>query len=1020
MCNPRYLYPLAFFFFIISYFIIGLPCESLFAGTETVSVKVGTYENYPKIFTDENNDVSGFWPELLNYISEKENWEIKYIHGTWSENLAALEREEINIMPDVAYTEKRNELYFFSEEPVLMSWARLYVNKNNSDIKCINDLKNRKIAALRGSSNLESERGFRELLRKFNIPCTFIEFDSYVEVFEAIDQNRVDAGITNRNFGNKNELNYDVQKTSIIFNPVTLQFAFPRHSPLTPLLANAINFHMAQLVADQDSLYYQLLKKYFEAEITHQINEVFPDWLKAALVIVAALFIVVIFGAKLQAGRKNRELKIINEALKQSEEKYRTLIDETPDIRYRADINGLVVYISKSVQKMSGYAAEEVIGRQISGFYIDSADRESLLALLRKDGYAKNFVAKLKRKDGSIWWAAAYTQFYKDSEGNVLGVDGTIRDVTEQKQAQIALEQSEERLQLALEGADIAMWDWNMETNDLYCNPRYFSMLGYDYTELPHTLATWEDLLHPEDRDSVVQQIQESIEKYSGKWSVEFRFKTKDGHYKWILGRGKIVEFSQDGAPFRAAGTHLDITSRKEAEINLMRAKKEWEKTFDAIPDIVTLHDTSMRIVRANQAAVEFFGKGYGEIIGQYCYEVFFGLQNFCFNCPAMSTLKDKNTHAVTIEHKKLDKIFHISSSPILDQNNDVQFIVHIAKDITELKQLENQLHQSQKMEAIGMMAGGVAHDLNNILSGITSYPELLLLQLPESSELRGPIEAIQQSGKRAATVVDDLLTVARGAASTREPYDINVLIDEYLCSPEYKKLISCHSGVVCTKELDAPYPIILCSPMHIKKIVMNLMGNAVEAIEDRGNVSVSTSNRQIKSNKDQLEHNLKPGDYVVITVQDDGPGISDVDLGHIFEPFYTKKVMGQSGTGLGLAIVWNSVQDHNGRIFVKSSEKGTRFQVYLPVSIEKSVQSKSEKTENLTGNNEHLLIIDDEPQLRDIAGQILKTLGYRVDSVSSGELAIQYVKDNPVDLLVIDMLMEPGINGRQTYEEIL
>ncbi len=394
-----------------------------------------------------------------------------------------------------------------------------------------------------------------------------------------------------------------------------------------------------------------------------------------------------------------------------------------------------------------------------------------------------------------------------------------------------------------------------------------------------------------------------------------------------------------------------------------------------------------MRIVRANKAAVDFLGKDYNKL-DIPCYEALFGTQEPYSNCPAIKTLKNITNQTATVEHKCLDKIFHVSSSPILDNNNELQFIVHIAKDVTELKQLENQLQQSQKMEAIGMMAGGVAHDLNNILAGIISYPELLLLQLPESSELRVPIEAIQQSGKRAATVVADLLTVARGAASTREPYNINTLIDEYMCSPEYKNLISYHPGVVCSKQLDAPHPIILCSPMHIKKTVMNLMTNAMEAVNNGGTVSISTSNQQIETKNDRIEQNIEPGDYVVLTIQDNGPGISDVDLEHIFEPFYTKKVMGKSGTGLGLAIVWNSVTDHNGRIFVKSSEKGTRFQVYLPVTNEKTVhQTKNEKKDNLKGNGEHILVVDDEPQLRDIASLILTEMGYRVDSVSSGEL---------------------------------
>ena len=340
--------------------------------------------------------------------------------------------------------------------------------------------------------------------------------------------------------------------------------------------------------------------------------------------------------------------------------------------------------------------------------------------------------------------------------------------------------------------------------------------------------------------------------------------------------------------------------------------------------------------------------------------------------------------------------------------------------DQTERKNLETQLRRAQKMEVIGMMAGGVAHDLNNILSGIINYPELLLLQLPESSDLRKPIEAIRESGKRAATVVSDLLTVARGAASTREPHDINVLIQEYLDSPECKKLKSLHPDVLCTKQLDAEHSIISCSPVHIKKTVMNLMTNAAEAVAGTGDVIISTCNRQIVKNGSN-KHNIKPGEYVVLTVHDNGPGIDDKDLEHIFEPFYTRKVMGQSGTGLGLTVIWNTMEDHDGKIVVESSAEGTIFQLFFPISEEDEIAPiENHKTKPFSGNNEHILVVDDEPLLRDIACQVLRSFGYAVNAVRSGELAIQFVKENPVDLILIDMLMEPGMNGRQTYEEII
>jgi len=343
-------------------------------------------------------------------------------------------------------------------------------------------------------------------------------------------------------------------------------------------------------------------------------------------------------------------------------------------------------------------------------------------------------------------------------------------------------------------------------------------------------------------------------------------------------------------------------------------------------------------------------------------------------------------------------------------------------RDQRKQDKLMTQLHHAQKMEAIGMMAGGVAHDLNNILSGIVGYPELMLRALPESSELRAPIKAIQESGKRAANVVDDLLTVARGASSIREPHSVNQLIGEYLNSPECKQLASLYPDILCKKQLNAEHSIISCSPIHIKKAVMNLLMNAIEASDHSGNVTVLTSNVTIDKSK-AIELEMNPGNYLVLTVQDNGKGITASELEHIFEPFYTKKAMGRSGTGLGLAVVWNMVEDHDGKIFVKSNEKGTDFQLYFSTvqkTEKKTSTDDNNSRESITGNGEHILVVDDEPHLRDIARKMLQSLGYKVDVASSGNKAIQCVKNTEFDLIVLDMLMEPGINGRKTYEEIL
>ena len=334
---------------------------------------------------------------------------------------------------------------------------------------------------------------------------------------------------------------------------------------------------------------------------------------------------------------------------------------------------------------------------------------------------------------------------------------------------------------------------------------------------------------------------------------------------------------------------------------------------------------------------------------------------------------------------------------------------------------LEEQLRKAQKMEAIGTLAGGVAHDLNNVLSGLISYPELILMDLPADSPLKSSVLAIQKSGERAANIVQDMLTLARRGVAVSEVVNLNDIIRDYLRSPEYEALRQIHPDLTLEISLESDLLSIAGSPVHLSKTVMNLVSNAAEALIDGGTVTISSANRYIDkpiSGYDDIEE----GDYVTLTVSDTGIGIAAKDIERIFEPFYTKKAMGRSGTGLGMAVVWGAVKDHKGYIDVQSTEgQGTRFFIYLPASRQPLPRKESRHSiEDYRGRGEFLLIVDDIKEQRNIATGILTKLGYSVESVSSGEEAVGYLKTRTADLLILDMIMDPGIDGLETYRRIL
>ncbi len=384
-----------------------------------------------------------------------------------------------------------------------------------------------------------------------------------------------------------------------------------------------------------------------------------------------------------------------------------------------------------------------------------------------------------------------------------------------------------------------------------------------------------------------------------------------------------------------------------------------------------------------------------------------------------LKTLLNEEREKVKNSHDILEETVEERTGQLVEANR------RLRKEMDEHEQAEEersrvqvQLLRHQKMESIGLMAGGVAHDLNNILSGIINYPELILLDLPEDSSLRKPLEAILESGHRAAAVVADMLTVSRGVAGQMEAVSINEIVQTYLRSPEYFKFSAKYPHVWVRTELGAQLPNCKCSPVHIQKVLMNLVNNGLEAIEQQGELVISTAVASIPNQQPGTEL-LGAGRYLTLQVADNGTGIPGTVLQHIFEPFYTKKIMGRSGTGLGLAVVWNTVEEHNGTVIVKSGDSGTVFTVYLPVTTEESPAAVVEDTEDLHGSGT-ILVVDDESIQLDISSRLLASLGYLVTTADSGEKAIEFLQNHSVDLLLIDMLMDPGMNGRQTYEEIV
>ncbi len=483
-----------------------------------------------------------------------------------------------------------------------------------------------------------------------------------------------------------------------------------------------------------------------------------------------------------------------------------------------------------------------------------------------------------------------------------------------------------------------------------------------------------------------------------------------------------------------AAQTAVSIINARSM-IKLQNNEKKYRDLVENANSIILRRDLKGRITFFNEFAQKFFGYTYKEILGKnicgtinsdtqatidYIAELTDSLQN------NPEQLKTHETQNILRNGKSVWIAW--TYKPIFDPQGNFYEILCIGNDLTkvkkaeeETKELEEQLQRSQKMEALGTLAGGVAHDLNNILSGIVSYPELLLMDMPKDSPMRKPMLTIQKSGEKAAAIVQDLLTLARRGVVVTQVVNLNQIITEYLNSPEYEKMIEFHPQVHLQTDFEPDLLNISGSPVHLSKTIMNLISNAAEAMPKAGTITITTQNRYIDKPFNGFDR-IDIGDYCTLVIRDSGSGIEKQDLHRIFEPFYTKKKMGRSGTGLGMAVVWGTIKDHHGHIDVQSEPgKGTTFTLYFP-TVRKELPSADHITSlaDLKGAGESIIVVDDVEEQREIASHMLQKLDYMVTTFASGEAAVEHMQTHTADLLILDMIMEPGMDGLETYKKIL
>jgi two-component system, cell cycle sensor histidine kinase and response regulator CckA len=627
---------------------------------------------------------------------------------------------------------------------------------------------------------------------------------------------------------------------------------------------------------------------------------------------------------------------------------------------------------------------------------------------------------------GGLIWLRTSKVPLRNTDGNIIGVLGTYENITEQKRVSHALHINAERLSLSLKAGRVGIWEFWPFEEKVYYNESWFTILGYSPNAYAQHYNTWRDLMHPDDRDHAEAYVNANI--HTGRdFDLQFRMKSKDGEWRWIQAYGYVVELTADGKAAHITGTHTDITERKLAELALRESEERFRGIYEVSPiGIVLINTESQEFVDANEGFVRIVGYTRDELRVMTVKDItppedwgheeiynkkFIAGEVATYELEKRFIHKDGSPRWVIVSADFL----HLESIPHPVACGTVVDITDRKRAEEERESLQEQLLQAQKMESIGRLAGGVAHDFNNMLAVIIGQTELALEQINPESQLYVDLQEIELATQRSIDLTRQLLAFARKESITPRVLDVNDLVARML--KMLQRLIG--ENVELDWRPAANLWPILIDPSQLDQIIANLAINARDAITEMGKLVIETAN-VCYDKKHHARLEIPEGEYVMITVKDTGIGMDANTVEHIFEPFFTTKEEGR-GTGLGLSTVYGAVKQNAGHIFVDSKpNKGTTFTIFLPRTTESGIVPPKTTPTELAGNAETVLLAEDEPSILHLTKRALEKYGYNALPASSTAEALEIARthEGPIHLLLSDVVM-PGMNGPTLYENI-
>ncbi|NLX19995.1 MAG: PAS domain S-box protein [Desulfobulbus sp.] len=1101
-------------------------------------LKVVMDNNYPPYcFVNSGGQVTGILVDQWRLWQKKTGISVEIVAKEWNDVLRDMKAGKYDVIDTVFETEERKTWLDFGQ-PYARIEVSAYFAREITGITTVDSLKGFVVALKEGDAayNLLRDHGVDNL----------VLFKGYESIVQAAGDHKINVFVIDNPPALYYLYKYGLQSDFKMSPPLTVgRFQRAVRKGNTALL-NTVEEGFAGISPEELA---SIDRKWSGSALLDEPSFLYFLVGSGSLGLMLVLLFFRNRSLLLTVRKRTTELEKSRGALEKSELRYRELVEQAGSIILRMDREGRICFFNEYAQNFFGYRQEEVIGRSVIGTIVPETDKEGtnmrrmiedLLHHPRQ--YAVHENENMCSDDRRVWIVWANTPLF-DAQGRYTEVLSVGNDVTDRKMAEQALHREQDRLEFVLNGLRLGIWEWNVQTNQTVFSALWAELIGYSLEELiPFDYTSWERLLHPDDADRVQATLFAYVEGRAPAYDCEYRMRHKDGHWVWILDRGRVFTRDTSGKPEWIFGVHADITSIKQAEETMLADSGLLAQFIRNSPIYAYINEvtpTESRCLKASDNFQDLLGIPVAEIPGKTMTELFdrqladriiktnWEVVSLCRTVRSTDVWGERTYSTIKFpihqgerrllggftiditdimlaeaalreseatfrnivqetpmgihlyELKENDNLVFVGANPAADRiigvdntqyvgmtieevfpdlhdtdvpghfrrvarhgetwqseyvlNEDGRItrafeiyafqiargrVVVLFNEISSRKQAEEeqeklqaQLAQAQKMESVGRLAGGVAHDFNNMLGVILGHCELAMRDLTKNHEVSSSLQHIRTAAERSADLTRQLLAFARRQPIAPKVLDINTTVAGMLQMLERLIGEDVHlvwrPGKRCTQ--------VRIDPSQLDQILANLCVNARDAIHGTGTITIETA--MVTTDEQHGCGHLKavPGSYIMLSVSDDGCGMDAAALPHLFEPFYTTKEMGK-GTGLGLAMVYGIVQQNRGTITVDSAPgEGTTVRICLPCHDICGDQHVEEPAGQVLSGSETVLIVEDEPLIRKVVTDMLESLGYTVLPTSGPMEAIRSVQEYPekVDVLLTDVIM-PEMNGRQ------